>query len=304
MTAFPERKPTCRVSLGDAFLATRGRRPLSLYSCASAASSPELASGPPWSPDAPSSPEPPSPPGPPSEAPPASPAEPPPSPPAVGPAPTSTGTPLRTGAETAAPASSVPSIAVRSFVHRRVRSGWVTQTRPGLQSVARKHRPPSPCKAAAELQPTSTHARSAVDRRPTEATTLTESLGYGTPRLKAGDGQASVTSVSPSLTGCPSVTWIASTTPAFGASTGISIFIDSMMTQDCPSATWSPSLTSIFHTVPVMCAWILVGMPVALHLSTQKLGGGRLHAGGRLARVTSELSGKRAFSARRRPGKD
>src|SRR5206468_1726690 len=51
-----------------------------------------------------------------------------------------------------------------------------------------------------------------------------------------------------------------STFPEVDASTGISIFIDSRITQVWPSATSSPSLTSIFQTVPVMCAFTLVAM--------------------------------------------
>jgi len=73
-----------------------------------------------------------------------------------------------------------------------------------------------------------------------------------------------VRSTAPSSTGCPSVTATDSTLPADGASTGISIFIDSMMTRVCPSSTESPGLTSIFQTVPVMCAATLVLMVLAL----------------------------------------
>src|SRR6185503_1559315 len=56
------------------------------------------------------------------------------------------------------------------------------------------------------------------------------------------------------------VTATDSTVPAAGDSTGISIFIDSMMTRGCPSSTASPGFTSIFQTVPVMWACTLVGM--------------------------------------------
>ena len=44
------------------------------------------------------------------------------------------------------------------------------------------------------------------------------------------------------------------TVPEAGASTGISIFIDSRITTVSPSETASPGFFSIFHTVPVMCA--------------------------------------------------
>ncbi len=65
------------------------------------------------------------------------------------------------------------------------------------------------------------------------------------------------------MTAWPSAQLIFSTFPPDGASTGISIFIDSRMTQVCPSVTDSPSFTSIFQTVPVMCAFTLVAMAAA-----------------------------------------
>ncbi len=51
------------------------------------------------------------------------------------------------------------------------------------------------------------------------------------------------------------------TLPAAGASTGISIFIDSRMTTVWPSLTASPTATSIFQTVPAMWAFTGVAMP-------------------------------------------
>src|SRR5262249_57740650 len=47
---------------------------------------------------------------------------------------------------------------------------------------------------------------------------------------------------------------ISRTTPLSGASTGISIFIDSRITRASPALTAWPTATSIFQTVPVMCA--------------------------------------------------
>jgi hypothetical protein len=96
---------------------------------------------------------------------------------------------------------------------------------------------------------------SATDATHTVSLSLISSSGVSDAARPAESGQtgaASVRSVSPSLTACPSLTRTASTVPAAGASTGISIFIDSRMTQTWPSATASPCLTSIFHTVPVM----------------------------------------------------
>src|SRR5688572_21022945 len=63
-----------------------------------------------------------------------------------------------------------------------------------------------------------------------------------------------------SLTGWPSLILISLTVPSTGASTGISIFIDSRMIMVSPSETLSPGFTSIFHTVPVMCALTSVGI--------------------------------------------
>src|SRR6185503_2355406 len=73
-------------------------------------------------------------------------------------------------------------------------------------------------------------------------------------RRTAARAYSRTTSVSPSLTACPSSQRISFTTPGSSASTGISIFIDSRMTTVSPSAICSPTWHSIFQTVPVMCA--------------------------------------------------
>ena len=65
-------------------------------------------------------------------------------------------------------------------------------------------------------------------------------------------------STAPSSTAWPSWQRTSETLPATGASTGISIFIDSKITTESPTATASPTCFSIFHTVPVMCAVMLV----------------------------------------------
>src|SRR6476659_2085819 len=57
----------------------------------------------------------------------------------------------------------------------------------------------------------------------------------------------------PSSTASPSLILISRTVPAHGASTGISIFIDSKMMTVSPSLTLLPGFASIFQTVPVMC---------------------------------------------------
>src|SRR5215468_282279 len=64
-----------------------------------------------------------------------------------------------------------------------------------------------------------------------------------------------VATVSPSWTVWPSVTVISFTRPARGASTGISIFIDSSTITGSPAATASPGLLVIWKTTPVMCAF-------------------------------------------------
>src|SRR5213596_4323582 len=61
---------------------------------------------------------------------------------------------------------------------------------------------------------------------------------------------------SPSWTVCPSCTLISLTAPARGASTGISIFMDSRTITASPAATRSPGLAAIWNTTPVMCALI------------------------------------------------
>jgi hypothetical protein len=56
------------------------------------------------------------------------------------------------------------------------------------------------------------------------------------------------------LTACASLHRTSFTFPSSGASTGISIFMLSMMTSTSPAFTSSPTFFSIFQTVPVMCA--------------------------------------------------
>src|SRR5256712_9356847 len=90
---------------------------------------------------------------------------------------------------------------------------------------------------------------------------------------RADRGQAhgyySTTTVSPSCTVCPSRTRISLTAPARGASTGISIFIDSSTITGSPAATLSPTLAVTWNTTPVMCALISSAMERSLfdHLS-------------------------------------
>src|SRR5262249_51234624 len=81
------------------------------------------------------------------------------------------------------------------------------------------------------------------------------------PSWEGGDAELTVaahrsrtTSTSPSFTGCEGWQRISFTVPASGASTGISIFIDSRMTRTSPAETFCPTATSTFHTVPVMWA--------------------------------------------------
>src|SRR5712691_9704431 len=115
--------------------------------------------------------------------------------------------------------------------------------------------------------------------------------------------------VSPSCTVCPSATLISFTLPALGASTGISIFMDSSTMTRSPAATASPTLLVIWKTTPVMCALTSSGIErslldeLGMHAPLAKLGAphdpqmerdrrldaldhespeGRLHAGPRL----------------------
>src|ERR1700693_87340 len=60
--------------------------------------------------------------------------------------------------------------------------------------------------------------------------------------------------MSPSWTVCPSATLISFTLPARGASTGISIFMDSSTITGSPAASESPTLLVIWKTPPVICA--------------------------------------------------
>src|SRR3990170_8441205 len=66
--------------------------------------------------------------------------------------------------------------------------------------------------------------------------------------------QSSTATVSPSWTVWPSATVISLTVPARGASTGISIFMDSSTRTGSPAASTSPALLVIWKTTPVICA--------------------------------------------------
>src|SRR5713101_5123805 len=65
-----------------------------------------------------------------------------------------------------------------------------------------------------------------------------------------------IATISPSWTVCPSFTRISLTAPARGASTGISIFMDSSTMTASPAPTRSPAFAVIWKTTPVMCALI------------------------------------------------
>src|SRR5262249_29132345 len=71
-----------------------------------------------------------------------------------------------------------------------------------------------------------------------------------------GSSYSSTATTSPSWTVWPSCTLISLTAPARGASTGISIFIDSSTITASPAATRSPGFVVIWKTTPVMCALI------------------------------------------------
>src|SRR5438309_227750 len=87
--------------------------------------------------------------------------------------------------------------------------------------------------------------------------------------VRSSCGYSSTTKVSPSCTVCPSRTRISFTVPARGASTGISIFMDSSTITGSPAATLSPTLAVTWKTTPVMCALISSAMERSLfdHLS-------------------------------------
>src|SRR2546421_11834849 len=72
--------------------------------------------------------------------------------------------------------------------------------------------------------------------------------------VRSSCGYSSTTKVSPSCTVCPSRTRTSFTAPARGASTGISIFMDSSTITGSPAASESPTLLVIWKTTPVMCA--------------------------------------------------
>src|SRR5262247_2939653 len=71
-----------------------------------------------------------------------------------------------------------------------------------------------------------------------------------------GSSYSSTATTSPSWTVCPSCTLISLTAPARGASTGISIFIDSSTITGSPACTRSPAFVVTWKTTPVMCALI------------------------------------------------
>src|SRR2546423_1041867 len=87
--------------------------------------------------------------------------------------------------------------------------------------------------------------------------------------VRSSCGYSSTTKVSPSCTVCPSRTRISFTAPARGASTGISIFMDSSTITGSPAATLSPTFAVTWKTTPVMCALISSAMERSLfdHLS-------------------------------------
>src|SRR5512132_891685 len=79
-----------------------------------------------------------------------------------------------------------------------------------------------------------------------------------------GAAQSRTATVSPSWTVWPSATLISRTTPARGASTGISIFIDSSTMTGSPAARRSPALLVIWKTTPVMWALTSSGIEASL----------------------------------------
>src|SRR2546425_2849207 len=129
------------------------------------------------------------------------------------------------------------------------------------------------------------------------------SSGRSCPILTAADGDearvdrgqahgySSTTTVSPSCTVCPSRTRTSFTAPARGASTGISIFMDSSTITGSPAATLSPTLAVTWNTTPVICALISSAMERSLfdHLS--------VHA----AAAEFRMRGDRAKQRQRRP---
>src|SRR4029450_1900117 len=83
--------------------------------------------------------------------------------------------------------------------------------------------------------------------------------------------------VSPSWTVWPSATLISRITPARGASTGISIFMDSSTMMGSPAATLSPALLVIWKTTPVIWALTSSGIERSLfdHLGMHPTGAER-----------------------------
>src|SRR2546430_312610 len=119
---------------------------------------------------------------------------------------------------------------------------------------------------------------------------------------------------SPSCTVCPSCTRISFTAPARGASTGISIFIDSSTMTASPAATLSPGFVGIWNTTPVMCALISSGIERSLldhlgvhaaraerlvreHAPQERDGGARTFDHARVERTREAGDGLRAIGA-------
>src|SRR5690242_14747936 len=89
-------------------------------------------------------------------------------------------------------------------------------------------------------------------------------------------GQSITATVSPSCTVWPSLTLISFTVPARGASTGISIFMDSSTMTGSPAATASPGLVETWKTTPVM--WALTSSDIERSLSMPRRDSKRGHS--------------------------
>src|SRR6201999_2768900 len=95
--------------------------------------------------------------------------------------------------------------------------------------------PPHPEVAAVDLHPQAERPRQAPPRRQAAAEpTSAEAL---TPTARRGQPSSMTARTLPSSTASPSLILISFTVPAHGASTGISIFIDSRMMTVSPSLT-------------------------------------------------------------------
>ena len=86
--------------------------------------------------------------------------------------------------------------------------------------------------------------------------TLDEAKARLTPAPEAASSKTATSW--PSRTGAPSAMRISTTRPASGATTGISIFMDSSTMRVSSACRVSPGFTRIFHTVPVISERILV----------------------------------------------